>query len=93
MTSCNSKIDHLTNTTNTLQQQVVKVERDISERIDKLDDSLKHEISVLKNADLQIQNQLDDFKRAVSTDVANIKSDASEDRALLLKTHQTLDGC
>ena len=93
MTSCNSKIDHLTNTTNTLQQQVVKVERDISDRIDKLDDSLKHEISVLKNADLQIQNQLDDFKRVVSTDVANIKSDASEDRALLLKTNQTLDGC
>ena len=93
MTACNSKIDNLTNTTNILQQQVVKVEKDISHRIDKLDDSLKHEILILKNADQKIQNQLDEFERTTSAAVANVKKDTDEDRALLTKTNETLTGC
>ena len=93
MTACNSKIDNLTNTTNNLQQQVVKVEKDISLRIDKLDVSLKHEIQVLKDADQSIQNQLDGFEQSISADILNIKKQANEDRDLLLKTNTTLDGC
>ena len=93
MLACNTKIDNLAKTTDNLKQQVIQVEHDITDRINKLDVGLRQEISVLRSADEKIQNQLDEFKETISTELSTIQNNAVEDRKALDKTNNSLGNC
>ena len=97
MTAMSVKIDglstnlnNLTNTTVELQGHVRKIEKDITDRIDKLDRTISDEIVVLKNADQNLQNQLTDLERNTSASIAEIKDEAEKDRALQTKSEKVL---